>query len=290
MTERRIVPLLTSTSVFEFGCCTFVDCIQTNMTLRNNRYYKSFHWQKLAPKPSNKMWMVMNLAERGSALDALTYRLNHKESKVGHYDDATIATILHGALSGLAYLHHDGMMHRDVKAANILLGANGNVMLADFGISTWIKQDPLSSKEAVSKQEALAKKRGRPGKHLSEAATANRQTLVGTPCWMAPEVMLSGLGEKKEGQGYDQAADIWSLGITAIELATGSAPYQSLEHLDAMVRCCVVVFWFVFIVYLFLLPPSLDVTLTGASKYGSSSFLFFFFCSFSRRFKGEDFG
>ena len=87
-------------------------------------------------------------------------------------------------------------------------------MLADFGISAWIKTDPLSSKEVVAKQEAAAgKKKSRKG--LSDDATAARQTLVGTPCWMAPEVMLSGLGtkEKDGGQkGYNQAADIWSLG------------------------------------------------------------------------------
>jgi serine/threonine-protein kinase OSR1/STK39 len=211
------------------------------------KYLTSFHFQDEGMvggkvKKTTKLWMVMNLADNGSALDALRYRL--LPNGLGHYDDHTVASILQGTLRGLEYLHHNGMMHRDIKAANILLGSEGGkVMLADFGISAWIKKDQLSSKEAVASEEFIARQRraarGKLLGGLSADALQQRQTLVGTPCWMAPEVMISGLGQTDSDggkTGYDQAADIWSLGITAIELATGAAPYQELEHLDAMVK------------------------------------------------------
>uniref|UniRef100_A0A8C5LMB1 Serine/threonine-protein kinase TAO3 n=1 Tax=Leptobrachium leishanense TaxID=445787 RepID=A0A8C5LMB1_9ANUR len=133
-------------------------------------------------------WLVMEYC-LGSASDLLEV---HKKP----LQEVEIAAITHGALQGLAYLHSHNMIHRDIKAGNILLTEPGQVKLADFGSA-------------------------------SIAAPAN--SFVGTPYWMAPEVILA----MDEGQ-YDGKVDIWSLGITCIELAERKPPLFNMNAMSAL--------------------------------------------------------
>ncbi|XP_009358697.1 serine/threonine-protein kinase BLUS1 isoform X1 [Pyrus x bretschneideri] len=134
------------------------------------------------------LWVIMPFMAEGSCLHLM------KIAYPDGFEESAIGSILKETLKALVYLHKQGHIHRDVKAGNILLDSNGAVKLADFGVSACMF-------EAADRQRS-------------------RNTFVGTPCWMAPEVL-------QPGSGYNSKADIWSFGITALELAHGHAPFSN---------------------------------------------------------------
>lgn len=136
-----------------------------------------------------RLWIIMDYCAGGSVRTLL---------KAGVFEEKYLGIVIRELLIGLSAVHKMGVIHRDLKAANILISKEGNVQLCDFGVAAKVTANSLK-----------------------------RTTMAGTPYWMAPEVI-------REGDTYNSKADIWSLGITIYEIATGNPPYCDKDAMWAM--------------------------------------------------------
>ncbi|KAJ9453157.1 Serine/threonine-protein kinase pakC, partial [Diplonema papillatum] len=141
-------------------------------------------------RKENILWIAMELMDGGKLTQLLERNFKFTEGQ--------IAFIMCEVLKGVAYLHRTGRMHRDIKSDNVLISTDSRVKLGDFGFCVM----------------------------LSEGNNAKRKTCVGTPYWMAPEVI--------KGKFYDLKADIWSLGILGLELCDGEPPNMALAPIRAL--------------------------------------------------------
>ncbi|XP_010601142.3 LOW QUALITY PROTEIN: myosin-IIIb [Loxodonta africana] len=147
-----------------------------------------------------QLWLVLELCNGGSVTELVKGLL-----KCGQrLEEAVISYILYGALMGLQHLHNNRIIHRDVKGNNILLTTEGGVKLVDFGVSAQLTSTRL-----------------------------RRNTSVGTPFWMAPEVIAC---EQQYDSSYDARCDVWSLGITAIELGDGDPPLFDMHPVKTLFK------------------------------------------------------
>ncbi|KAG1783700.1 kinase-like domain-containing protein [Suillus placidus] len=166
----------------------------------------------------HKLYIAVRLMNKGSAADVMHY------GWPGGMEEEVVKCILKQALEGLNYLHINGFIHRDVKAANLLVDDDGTVLLGDLGVAASLTDDADMSSgsyndaanRVINFDPVTAAKSSCPAFPHARPGMGKRKSFVGTPCWMAPELI--------QGHRYDSKADIWSFAITAIELTQGRPP------------------------------------------------------------------
>uniref|UniRef100_A0A671L1K1 non-specific serine/threonine protein kinase n=1 Tax=Sinocyclocheilus anshuiensis TaxID=1608454 RepID=A0A671L1K1_9TELE len=158
-------------------------------------YYGAFV-KKSPPGHDDQLWLVMEFCGAGSVTDLV------KNTKGNSLKEDWIAYICREILRGLSHLHTHKVIHRDIKGQNVLLTENAEVKLVDFGVSAQL-----------------------------DRTVGRRNTFIGTPYWMAPEVIAC---DENPDSTYDYRSDIWSLGITAIEMAEGAPPLCDMHPMRAL--------------------------------------------------------
>ncbi|XP_062997914.1 nik-related protein kinase [Elgaria multicarinata webbii] len=158
-------------------------------------YYGAFV-KKSPAGQDDQLWLVMEYCGAGSVTDLV------KKTKGNCFKEDWIAYICREVLRGLAHLHAHHVIHRDIKGQNVLLTENAEVKLVDFGVSAQL-----------------------------DRTIGRRNTFIGTPYWMAPEVIAC---DENPESTYDYRSDLWSLGITAIEMAEGAPPLCDMHPMRAL--------------------------------------------------------
>uniref|UniRef100_A0A8C2KH43 non-specific serine/threonine protein kinase n=1 Tax=Cyprinus carpio TaxID=7962 RepID=A0A8C2KH43_CYPCA len=158
-------------------------------------YYGAFI-KKNPPGVDDQLWLVMEFCGAGSVTDLI------KNTKGNSLREDWTAYISREILRGLTHLHLHKVIHRDIKGQNVLLTENAEVKLVDFGVSAQL-----------------------------DRTVSRRNTFIGTPYWMAPEVIAC---DENPDATYDYKSDLWSLGITAIEMAEGAPPLCDMHPMRAL--------------------------------------------------------
>ncbi|XP_062253705.1 TRAF2 and NCK interacting kinase a isoform X3 [Platichthys flesus] len=158
-------------------------------------YYGAFI-KKNPPGIDDQLWLVMEFCGAGSVTDLI------KNTKGNSLKEEWTAYICREILRGLTHLHHHKVIHRDIKGQNVLLTENAEVKLVDFGVSAQL-----------------------------DRTVGRRNTFIGTPYWMAPEVIAC---DENPEATYDFKSDLWSLGITAMEMAEGAPPLCDMHPMRAL--------------------------------------------------------
>ncbi|KAL8201411.1 hypothetical protein R6Q57_012750 [Mikania cordata] len=170
-----------------------LNIIMQEIDLLKNLNHKNIVKYLGSLKTKTHLHIILEYVENGSLANII------KPNKFGPFPESLVAVYIAQVLEGLVYLHEQGVIHRDIKGANILTTKEGLVKLADFGVATKLTE-----------------------------ADINTHSVVGTPYWMAPEVI--------EMSGVCAASDIWSVGCTVIELLTCVPPYYDLQPMPALFR------------------------------------------------------
>ncbi|KAI5582154.1 hypothetical protein BDE02_07G067200 [Populus trichocarpa] len=170
-----------------------LNIIMQEIDLLKNLNHKNIVKYLGSSKTKTHLHIILEYVENGSLANII------KPNKFGPFPESLVAVYIAQVLEGLVYLHEQGVIHRDIKGANILTTKEGLVKLADFGVATKLTE-----------------------------ADVNTHSVVGTPYWMAPEVI--------EMSGVCAASDIWSVGCTVIELLTCVPPYYDLQPMPALFR------------------------------------------------------